>query len=109
VTLEIAGFNLIATPNALTVTRGGTTTFTLRAERFFDFGEDVALGLVGSNPPGVTFAPTTGVLVGTGISTVTVRTSSSTPIGTITFTVTGTALGIGVTRLAPVTMVVNAP
>ncbi len=98
-------FTISATPSSQTITVGGSTTYTVNVGALNGFSGTVGLS-VGGLPTGTTagFSPTS--LTGSGTSTLTVTTSSSTPAGSPSLTITGTS-GL-LTHTATVTLVVNA-
>jgi hypothetical protein len=99
-------FSLSSNPSSQTVTVGGSTTFTVSAAALNGFTGAETLSLAGL-PTGAsaTFSPTS--IGGTGTSTLTVATSSSTPAGGYTLTITGTSGTL--THSIPITLVVQAP
>jgi hypothetical protein len=80
-------FSLSVSPASRTVTRGGSTTYTVTINRSGGFAAQVSLSITGL-PGGTTgtFSPNPAA----GSSTLSVRTSGSTPRGTYALTVTGT-------------------
>jgi len=109
VTLVVTGpvtqdFTLSATPSSRTISRGARTTYTVTITRSGGFTGSVSFS-IGGLPAGATGTfkpnPTTA-----GSSTLTVRTTSTTPTGSFPLTITGT--GAGLTRTAPVTLVITA-
>lgn len=98
-------FSLTATPNSQTVTQGASTTYTTTITPVNSFSGTVNFS-IGDLPSGATgsFNPTS--VTGSGDSTLTVATSSATPAGTDTLTLTGTSGSL--LHSTPVTLVVNA-
>jgi hypothetical protein len=95
-------FTLTATPSSRTVTRGGTTTYTVTVNAANGFSSSVNLSVSGL--PGRTsgsFSPSST----TSSSTLTVSTQTRTSRGTFTLTIKGT--GGGLTRTTTVTLVVQ--
>jgi N-acetylmuramoyl-L-alanine amidase len=80
-------FSLSVSPTSRTVTRGNSTTYTVAINRSGGFAAQVSLSVTGL-PAGATstFSPNPAA----GSSTLSVRTSSSTPRGTYALTVSGT-------------------
>ena len=95
-------FSLSVSPASRTVKRGKSTTYTVAVNRTGGFAASVSLGVSGL-PPGATGSFSTNPT--TGSSTLSVRTSSSTPAGTFALTVTGTAAGV--TRSTSTSLQVN--
>jgi len=95
-------FSLSVSPASRTVKRGKSTTYTVAVNRTGGFAASVSLGVSGL-PPGATGSFSTNPT--TGSSTLSVRTSSSTPTGTFALTVTGTAAGV--TRSTSTSLQVN--
>ena len=94
-------FTLAASPASRSVFRGSGTTYTLTVTPAGGFNSPVGFSITGV-PSGATatFSPTS--LPGTGSSTLTLRTTSSTPRTTYNLTVTAT--GGGLTRTAAVSL-----
>ena len=90
VTLVVSDFGVSVTPASQTVVAGGNTTYTTTVSIQNGFSGTAALSVSGL-PSGATgtFNPTG--ITGAGTSTLTVTTSTSTPVGTSTLTVTGTS------------------
>ena len=100
-------FALTASPSSQTVTAGASATYTVSVTPASGFTGDVALTTAGA-PAGATasVSPST-IAGGSGTSTLTVTTSSSTPLGASTLTVTGTSGSL--THAASVVLMVTAP
>ncbi|HUS14450.1 MAG TPA: hypothetical protein VM536_05445, partial [Chloroflexia bacterium] len=101
-------FTLGAAPASRTVSRGGSTSYTVNLASVNGFSGTVALSVSGVPSRGTTaaFSPNPVALTGgTGSSTLTITTSNKTPRGTYTLTVTGT--GGSVTHTTTVTLQVN--
>ena len=94
VALNVEDFTISATPSSQTVTVGGNTTYTTTVGALNGFGGSVGLTVSGL-PTGATasFSPTS--ITGSGSSVLGVSTSSSTPAGSYTLTITGTSGGLG--------------
>lgn len=100
-------FTLSITPDSEGVTAGGKATFTVTTTAVNGFTGSVALTLAGlPSGAGGTFNPTS--ITGAGSSTLTVTTSTSTPVGNSTLTVTGTS-GSLVHKANSFTLTVDAP
>jgi len=84
-------FTLSASPSTQTVVPGGSTSFTTSITASGGFTDTVTLS-VGGLPAGATgtFSPAT-ISGGSGSSTLTVTTTSGTPLGSSTLTITGTS------------------
>lgn len=91
-----AGVSLSAIPNAQTVTVGQTATYTIKINRD-NYADKVTLSATGL-PSGVTATFTPNVTTATS-STLNLKTSTSTPIGTFNINVKGTANGV---TIAPI-------
>lgn len=100
-------FSLAASPGSVTVVAGNSASFTATVAPINGFTASVGLSVSGL-PSGATssFNPSS-VSGGSGSSTLTVATSSSTPPGNYTLTITGTSGSTSHT--ASVTLIVNAP
>ena len=87
-------FSLSATPTSQTVKRGSNAAYTVRVTPSGGFTGTVALtGAVSpvvANGPTLSFSPTQ-ITGGSGTSTLTARTTTSTPKNTYTITITGTS------------------
>ena len=103
-TSPIPSFSLSATPTSQTVTAGGGTTYTVDISPSGGFSGSVTLGASGL-PGGATaaFSPNPALTS----STLSVSTTSATPAGTYTLTVTGTSGSL--TSSTIVTLVVQSP
>jgi CSLREA domain-containing protein len=100
-----ASFSLAASaPTSQTVSAGGSATYTVATSAQGGFSGSVALSASGL-PAGASASFSPSSISGAGSSTVTVATTSATPVGTYTLTVSG-ASGI-LTRSTTVTLVVN--
>jgi hypothetical protein len=109
VTLVVQGspdFTLTATPNSQTVVPGGSTTYTATVSPLNGFTGTVSLSVSGC-PTGATctFNPTS-ITGGSGSSTLSVSTTTSTPVGSSTLTITGTSGSL--THNTTVTLVVQS-
>jgi hypothetical protein len=98
----VADYSLSVSPSGRTVARGGSTTYTVTIARTGGFAGSVSLSVAGL-PAGTTasFSPNPA----SGSSTLSVRTSTSTPIGTYALTISG-ASG-GATRTASASLQVK--
>lgn len=105
VSLVVQDFNLSASPSSQTVTAGTGAAFSLSGLAVNGFSGSVGLSLSGL-PAGAsgTFSPAS--FIGAGASTLTVATSTSTPVGSYPLTVTGSS-GCR-THTLPLTLIVNA-
>jgi hypothetical protein len=92
VTLNVAvpDFTLSATPSTVSVSPGGTATYTVNVAALNGFTGTVSLAATGL-PTGAlpSFAPTS--ITTSGSSTLTITTMASTPMGSPTLTITGTS------------------
>jgi uncharacterized membrane protein len=95
-------FTLSASPASQTITQGGSTTYTVTIGATAGFTGQVTLS-VGGLPGGAnsSFAPNPT----TASSTVSVTTSTSTPVGTSTLTITGVSGGLTHTTTVSLTVV----
>lgn len=103
-----ANFTVTASPSSRSVTRGGTTTFTVTLTPSGGFSGTVSLSSnVNPKAKGMTFTfnPQSVSVSATTSSTLTVRTNKTTPRGTYSITIT--ASGGGLTRTTTVTVVVT--
>src|SRR5205823_2669356 len=89
VTLKVADFSIAATPASQSVAIGNGASYTAAITALNGFGGNVSFSVSGL-PTGATasFSPIS--VTGSGSSVLTVTTSSSTPPGTYTLTITGT-------------------
>ena len=83
-------FGVSVSPSSRTVKRGGSASYTVNVSFQGGFTGDVALSIAGL-PPGSTATFSPSPVIAPKSSTLVVRTSSSTPRGTFTLTVTGTS------------------
>jgi len=97
-------FSLAASPSALTVTAGSSTSSTVNVGATGGFSAAVALSVTGA-PAGVTATLNPTSVSGSGSSTLSVSTSSSTVAGTYTLTITGTSGSLS--HSASVTLTIN--
>ncbi len=108
VTLVVAkpDFSLSASPGSRTVRHGSSTTYTVNVTPSGVFSGTVALSASSGLPTGATasFSPAS---INTGSSTMTVRTSNSTPRQTYTLTITGTCTSPALTHTTTVTLTLN--
>jgi len=101
-----AGFSLSATPSSRTITRGKSTTYAVSVVPAADFSGKVTFSVSGLPAGGsASFSPSW--LIAPGSSTLTVRTTTSTPAGTYTLTVTG--ISGSLVRSTSVSLVVSVP
>src|SRR5581483_11439247 len=99
-------FTISASPSSNTVIVGSGTSYTVNVGATNCFLGTVSLGASGlPTGAGATFNPAS--ISGSGSSAMNVTTSSSTPAGTYTITITGTSGNL--THSATVTLVVNSP
>jgi hypothetical protein len=98
-------FTIAVSPGSQSVTRGGSTIYTVNVGSLDGFAGSVSFTASGL-PTGATgtFNPTS--VTGSGSSTLTVQTSSSTPTGSPTLTITGTSGSL--VHTTTVTLTVNA-
>jgi hypothetical protein len=91
VVLSVTDFAVSATPSSTSVNAGGSATYTVSAAALNGFTGTVSLGVTSGLPAGATasFNPTS-IAAGAN-STLTIATSSSTPVGNPTLTITGTS------------------
>jgi hypothetical protein len=89
---QTPSFTVSATPSSQTVNPGGSTTYTVTATPVDGFSGSVGLTVSGcpSNTT-CTFNPTSVTIPPAQNSTLSVHTTSTTPIGTYTLTITGTS------------------
>src|SRR5262249_29742737 len=99
-------FAVSASPASQSVTQGGTATYTVTASALNGFGGTVALA-ASALPANTTasFAPAS--VAGSAPSTPTVTTTAGPPPGSSTLGISGTSGGVS--RSAPVPLVVNGP
>jgi hypothetical protein len=84
-------FTLSAMPSSASVTPGGTATYTVSAVALNGFSGDVSLGVSGLPAYATASFSSTSIAPGGTPSTLTVTTTSSTPSGSLTLTITGTS------------------
>jgi hypothetical protein len=96
-------FGLSLNPSSKTVRRGSSTSYTVNVSSHGGFGGGVSLSIA-RLPAGTTANFTPSLLVPSQSSTLTIRTSSSTPRGTYTLTVTGTSGSLSHTTDATLTV-----
>jgi hypothetical protein len=98
-------YSLSATPSSSTVVQGAGTTYTVNIARTGGFSSAVTLS-AGGLPSGAaaTFSPNNTTA---NTSTISVTTSTTTPVGSYAATITG--VGGGLTHTTSVTLVVQAP
>lgn len=97
-------FSISASPSSQTVSPGSSTNYSISVSVSGGFTGSVGLGASGlPSGAGVTFSPTS--ISGSGSSTMTVSTSSTTPAGTYSVTITGTSGNL--THATTVTLVVG--
>jgi hypothetical protein len=102
---EAPSFTLGASPASRSVSRGGSTTYTIGVDRTNGFASPVSLSVSGlPNRSNASFSPNPASATDK-TSTLTVSTSSKTTRGTRTLTITGT--GGGRSRTVQVTLTVN--
>lgn len=101
-----AGFSLSATPSSRTVIRGTTTTYPVSVISTADFGGKVVFSVTGL-PAAASAYFSPGSLIAPGSSTLVVRTTTSTPAGTYTLTITG--ISGSLVRSTSVSLVVSVP
>jgi uncharacterized membrane protein len=99
-------FSLAATPASQTVTAGASAGYTVTATSIGGFASTINLSLSGL-PSGATASFSPPSLSGSGNSVLTIATSSSTPAGSYTLTITGQSGGL--VHTATVTVNVQAP
>ncbi len=99
-----ADFSLSATPASQSVSAGNSTSYTITVAALNGFSGSVALTASGL-PTGATVSFTPASVSGSGSSTLAVSTSSTTPAGNYTLTITGTSASL--MHTARVTLVVN--
>lgn len=98
-------FSISGSPSSQTVVQGGSTSYTTTVGALNGFSAGVNLSVTGL-PNGTTFSFTPNPITGAGSSTLQVNTSSTTPVGTYTLTISGTSGTLSHT--SNVTLVVNA-
>ncbi len=99
-------YQLQLSPATGSVVAGQTATFTVQVSPLNGFSSDVSLSLGADAPGGWTFAPST-IGAGSGVSTLRVATTSTTPAGSYPLTVT--ASGGSVTHTATGSLGVTEP
>ena len=104
-TVTVSDFSLSATPSSRTVMPGGTAGYTATITGANQFTGTVAMIVTGL-PAGASAAFVPDTVTGSGSTTLTVATSSSTPVGNYQLTIRGTSGTL--TRTTTVTLVVNA-
>jgi hypothetical protein len=97
-------FSLSATPGSRTVTAGAATTYTVTVTPSGVFNDNLSLNVSGL-PAGAqgTFSPAS---LASGNATLNISTSTTTPVGSSTLTITGTSGNLK--HAIPLTLVVNA-
>lgn len=103
--VQTADFTIAAAPASQAITVGGNAAYTVTTTSIGGFSSSINLS-VGGLPAGAnaTFSPQ--MIAGSGSSSLTVTTSSTTPAGTYTLTITGSAGGL--LHTATVTLVVQS-
>jgi hypothetical protein len=107
-TLIVTDFQITASPASQAINAGGSTTYTVSTNGAggFGFSDDIALSISGLPAGAVaTFGPSS--IPGTGSSTLTITTSTITPIGSFALSILGTSGPI--THQATVGITVNPP
>ena len=99
-------FTLAATPTSQTVNPGGSTSYTVTVGAVNGFADTVNLSVTGL-PAGASALFTPATVTGAGNATLGVTTTSGTPLGSSTLTITG-ATG-AITHTTSVAFVVTAP
>jgi len=99
-------YSISATPASVTVTAGGSASYTATVAPTGGFTGAVTFSVSGL-PAGATAGFNPGSLTTSGNSTLTVTTSSSTPAGSYSLTITGTSGSL--VHSTTVTLVVNGP
>ncbi len=105
-TSPAADFSIAASPGSQTVTAGNGTSYTATVTALNGFSGSVALTASGV-PSGANASFNPASVTGSGPSTLSLTTSSSTPPGNYTVTVTGTSGSLA--HSTTVTLVVNPP
>jgi hypothetical protein len=98
-------FFLSATPSSQTIIAGGSNTFTVMISTNLNFTGSVNLSVSGL-PPNTTSNVNPASLNGNGSSTLSIFTTTNTPVGI--YPVTITAVGSGITNTATVSLTVNS-
>jgi len=89
-TVVVPDFSIAVSPSTQTVIAGNSTTYTVTIGALNGFAGTVTLSASGiPNAANASFSPAT--VTTSGTSTMTVTTGNTTPVGTSTFTVTGTS------------------
>jgi len=99
-------FSVSVTPSTQSVAPGGSTTYTVTVGSLGGFSGTVGLGVSGL-PTGATAGFNPNTISGSGSSLLTVNTTSSTPGGTYTLTISGTSGST--THTASVSLAVTVP
>jgi hypothetical protein len=90
VTATTPDFSVAATPSSQTAPRGKSTSYSVSVTPFNGFSGNVNFSVTGL-PSGATASFTPSSVSGSGSSTLTINTTSATPIGTYTLTITGSS------------------
>ena len=90
VTATPSDFSVAATPSSQTASRGKSTSYSVSVTPSNGFSGNVNFSVTGL-PSGATASFTPSSVSGSGSSTLTVNTTSATPIGTYTLTITGSS------------------
>jgi hypothetical protein len=98
-------FSLSATPSSQTVVQGNSTTYTASVAAVNGFTGTVTLSASGL-PAGATASFSPAMVTNSGNSTMTLKTASTTPIGSSTITITGTGT-TGTPKTPTVTLIVK--
>jgi hypothetical protein len=98
-------FTIDVTPRSGSVTQGGSTSYTVTVGALNGFSGSVSLGATGA-PAGATTTFNPATVGAAGSATLNIATSSTTPVGNWTLTITGTSGSLAHTTTA--TLVVNA-
>ena len=106
VTFAVTNFSISGVPSSQTTSPGASAAYSVATSAVNGFNGSVALSLSGL-PAGMSGSFSSNSITGSGSTTLTITTLSSTPLGSYTFTITGS--NGGVTHTGQVTLVVSTP
>lgn len=100
-------FSVSATPGSQSANQGATATYTVAQTAINGYAGTVTYSVTSALPAGVSVAFTPSTVTGSGTTSLAVSSSFTTPVGSYTFTISGTDGTL--THTATVTLVVTTP